>query len=267
MALKHRGKYLAAGILAGALLGAGLTAVTPAGAAVQGAAAAIDWKQVWKNEIKPRADKRYYTKKQSNANYYTKAQVASLLSPYVDTPELMGALAGYYTKAQSDANYYTKTQSDTNYYTKPQSDAKYAPNAPVLRGSWMLVGANAYASAGISLGQGFSEAPTVRYVSIGEALPAGCSGSASTPNAAPGYLCVFESLNSIASAPNMCRSIIPVNCSPEIADAFGTTLYASFGALAEINGTWAARPMALAAPTLSGSASPAKSGGRLPVLR
>ena len=34
--------------------------------------AATNWKKIWKNELKPLADKRYYTKKKSNARYYTK---------------------------------------------------------------------------------------------------------------------------------------------------------------------------------------------------
>jgi hypothetical protein len=120
MSVTKRGKAWAVGLFAGALIGGGIALVTPAGAAVQGAAAAIDWKQVWKSEIKPRADKRYYSKKKSNQRYYTKTEVATLLGPYVDTPELVAALAGYYTKAQTDA-------ALANYYTKTQIDAKLAP--------------------------------------------------------------------------------------------------------------------------------------------
>eukprot|EP00055_Hartaetosiga_balthica_P001846 m.2030 g.2030 ORF g.2030 m.2030 type:complete len:654 (+) comp1701_c0_seq1:113-2074(+) len=58
----------------------------------------------------------YYTKADSNSQYYTQSQVDSKLS------------SGYYTKTQSDARYYTRTQVDStlgNYYTKSQSNGLY----------------------------------------------------------------------------------------------------------------------------------------------
>ncbi len=127
MTATRRGKAWAVGLFAGALIGGGIALVTPAGAAVQGAAAAIDWKQVWKQEIKPRADKRYYTKKKANARYYTKFDANTLFETKAAHD---ASLANYYTKAQHDAsltNYYTKAQSDTNYYTKAQSDPQVRP--------------------------------------------------------------------------------------------------------------------------------------------
>ena len=51
-------------------------AVTPAGAEVS-QAVATNWKKIWKKNLKPLADKRYYTKKKSNARYQPKIGRAS----------------------------------------------------------------------------------------------------------------------------------------------------------------------------------------------
>jgi hypothetical protein len=182
MALKHRGKTLAAGLLAGALLGGGLAAITPAGAAVQGAAASIDWKEIWQTKIKPRADKRYYTKKKANARYYTKWDANALFE----------------TKAAHDASlggYYTKAQSDANYYNKAASDARYAPYPAVIRGVFAgHRGPNAgETNIPINWGYTFATAPTAHFINFGDPLPAGCLGTVALPDAAPGHLCIFES--------------------------------------------------------------------------
>jgi hypothetical protein len=132
MQFKLGGRSALAGIAVGALIGAGLATVTPAGAVVKSAAAAIDWKQVWQTEIKPRADKRYYTKKKSNARYYAKWDANALFETKAAHD---ASLANYYTKAQSDANYYTKAQSDANYYTKAQADNRYRQISQTLSAS------------------------------------------------------------------------------------------------------------------------------------
>src|SRR3954465_7804609 len=106
MQLSQRGRNIIGGLVAGGVIGGGLATVTPA-------AAAVDWKHVWKEEIKPRADKRYYTKKKANQTFTTSAALSS-------------RLGGYYTKAQSDA--------------------KYAPSQPLYRGSIMLQGTATSAS-------------------------------------------------------------------------------------------------------------------------
>lgn len=48
-----------------ALLGAGAVLVPPAASALSG----INWSKAWKHEIKPRADKRYYTKSQAKKKF------------------------------------------------------------------------------------------------------------------------------------------------------------------------------------------------------
>ena len=185
---KFRSRKAMAGLIAAAVvLGGGVAAVTPAGAEVADAAA-TNWKKIWKKNLKPLADKRYYTKKQSNAKYSTKTETSTLLG-------------NYYTKAQSDASYYTKAQSDANYYkkadvyTKTESDAKYAPYPTLMRGTVMMAAtaaaAGGAAGAEISYGVTLAAAPTVHYIPVGGVPPAGCSGNAQAPNAQSGHLCVF----------------------------------------------------------------------------
>jgi hypothetical protein len=262
MTVTKRGKAWAVGLFAGALIGGGIALVTPAGAAVQGAAAKIDWQQAWKTEIKPRADKRYYTKKKSNKRYYTKSQVTSLLSPYVDTTELVGALAGYYTKAQSDANYYTKTQSDTNYYTKTQSDAKYYPFPSLIRGTYAVVGAATAAGSqmadNVSFHTTLSAAPIGHYIKVGDPLPVGCSGSVDAPNAAAGNLCIFEALN---NGSTLARGFYSASGSIGSTSNFGVGIYATAAAAGNmyVYGSWAVRPAALAPPAKPGDPG---SGGK-----
>lgn len=268
MAPKLRGKMLAAGLLAGALMGGGLAVTTPAGAAVKEAAsAAINWKTIWKTEIKPRADKRYYTKKASNARYYTQAQVnaallgyetkaahdASLLGYYTKAQSdalLAAGLGNYYTKAQSDTNYYSKAQSDTNYYSKAASDAKYAPLPGLIRGVTMqatrAAGAGSEVGDAISFGVTLSAAPTVHYIPAGALPPAGCSGTAASPNAQAGHLCVFEVFSS-----NNTGNVIVTPAGAGGATAMGAVLFASSAAAGQvvITTTWAVRPIALAPPS------------------
>ena len=79
-------------------------AVTPAGAQVS-SAVATNWKKIWKKNLKPLADKRYYTKAQSNARYQPKGSYEPAGSGY--------------TKAET----YSKAES----YSKGEVDAKLAP--------------------------------------------------------------------------------------------------------------------------------------------
>lgn len=107
-------RHLLAAVLIGVLVGGGLMAVTPAGAEV--AQVATNWKKIWKKQLRPQADKRYYKKSASDAKYSTKTETSS-------------ALANFYTKADADARY----QPKGNYapagssYTKAEIDEKLAP--------------------------------------------------------------------------------------------------------------------------------------------
>ena len=85
-------------VLAGVLIGGGLMAVTPAGAEVA-QVAATNWKKIWKKKLQPLADKRYYTKQQSDSTFLKKSDAAATYQPKGNY-----ALAGSsYTKAEVDA--------------------------------------------------------------------------------------------------------------------------------------------------------------------
>lgn len=245
-------KRTVAAVVAGVLIGGGVTTVTPAGAEVS-QFAATNWKKIWKKKLQPQADKRYYTKAASDTKYSTKAETGAAFANYYTKAQADAALAGYYTKAQADAKYqpvgnYAATGSS---YTKAESDAKYAPYPSLIRGTYSTVGyANA---AGLSIAENISfgytlpAAPTAHYIPVAGAVPVGCSGSAATPNAAPGHLCVFEAQN--------------VNVgSRAVYNAEGFSGASAFGANARVTsaaagqvfvyGSWAVRP---AAPVTSPS--------------
>ena len=132
-------KRAVAAVVAGVLIGGGVTAVSPAGAEVE-QFAATNWKKIWKKKLKPQADKRYYTKSASDAKYSTKAEVGAAFANYYTKAQTDAALGGFYTKAQSDAKYqpvgsYAAAGSS---YTKAESDAKYAPYPSLIKGTYFM---------------------------------------------------------------------------------------------------------------------------------
>lgn len=238
-------KRAVAAVLAGVLIGAGITTVTPAGAEVS-QFAGTHWKKIWKKKLQPQADKRYYAKTASDSKYATKAETGAALGNYYTKVQADAALGGYYTKAQSDAAYATKSQS----YTKVESDARYAPTPSLIRGTYDIIGyANA---AGAELGENLTfgwtlpAAPIAHYINVGTAPPAGCSGSVEAPNAAPGHLCVFESTNVRGSA----RRTISASGSYGLASTFGAgvTATATVAGNVYVYGSWAVRPATAVGP-------------------
>jgi hypothetical protein len=151
-------------------------AVTPAGAEVS-SAVATNWKKIWKKNLKPLADKRYYTKKQSDAKYQPKGSYETAGSGY--------------TKAET----YAKTET----YSKTEADGKYQAKNQVIRGAYMTGGAPTVAGGflndSLSYGVTLAAAPTVHFIPLGGALPVGCSGTPAAPDALAGHLCVFEAAN------------------------------------------------------------------------
>jgi hypothetical protein len=184
-------KAVAAALVVGVIVGGGMTFVAPAVASQDASYAATNWKKIWKKKLQKYADKRYYTKKQSNAKYSTKTETSTLLG-------------NYYTKAQSDANYYTKAQSDAAYaakgssYTKAESDAKYAPYPKTMRGTYLVSdtvsGASVFSYDSLSFSFTLATAPSVVFMPAGGAANANCTGSATAPQAAAGFLCIYESV-------------------------------------------------------------------------
>jgi hypothetical protein len=205
------------------LVGGGAALVSPASAS-----AGVNWGHIFKKQIKPRADKRYYTKKKANARFAVKS-----------------ALLGYYTKAESDAKYAAAGGS----YTKAESDAKYAPFPAVIRGTYAILengNAGQFLSDTISFGVTLSVAPTVHFINAGAVLPTGCLGTPAAPDAAPGNLCVFEELASNTTSRGIFNPASPSGLLNQ-ASPFGAAVYAQPTATGGIQdfGSWAVRPVAL----------------------
>lgn len=165
-------------VLLGVLVGGGLMAVTPAGAEVS-SAVATNWKKIWKKNLRPLADKRYYTKKQSDAKYATKAESAA-------------AAAAAQSAATNAANSATDSKLGS-YYTKAQADAKYQPQRALQLGQWSM---GAAAVGGQPLGaitfpEPVGAAPTVVILGVGAPSTLNCPGSAAAPDARAGFLCIY----------------------------------------------------------------------------
>jgi len=200
-------------------------AVTPAGAEVS-QAVATNWKKIWKKNLRPLADKRYYTKAQSDTKYQPKGSYETAGSGY--------------TKAESDAKYAGTGSS----YTKAESDAKYAPYPSLVRGTFSVIGPASAAgqefSNGYSFGVAFPSAPIAHFINAGAVPPAGCSGTPAAPNASPGHLCVFERTGTNVSS----RNVFGDGGVPGTVSAFGFNTYIISAAAGTVYsyGSWAARP-------------------------
>jgi hypothetical protein len=186
------------------LIGAGAVLVTPAANALS----SINWGSVWKHQLQPRADKRYYT--------------------------------------------------------KSQATKKFAPAPKVIRGAFSILAAAGAASDvysdNINFGVTLSAAPTVHYIAAGAAVPSGCSGTVSKPNAAPGNLCVFEAHTQNVNNRNTYST---TGALPGIGQctAFGCGVFATATAAGNMYawGTWAVRPVALSSSKVPASPT-ARSG-------
>ncbi len=142
----------------------------------------------------------------------------------------------------------TKLQpkADKRYYKKTQANKKFAPKPGLIRGTYFAGGTSPSGSillsgGSISFGVAFSAAPTPHYISIGDPVPVGCSGTAEAPNADPGHLCMFETrAENVTSNKGPLRPDGGVGTTPFGAGVFAYTVAAGQGA---ILGTWAARPL------------------------
>lgn len=76
------------------------------------------------------------------------------------------------------------------------------PAGTTIRGTfWMGASASAafdLATSEISFGYDIGAAPTPHFIENGDTPPAACPGTKAAPEAAPGHLCVYESLSSSA---------------------------------------------------------------------
>ncbi|MBC2932838.1 hypothetical protein [Nocardioides sp. zg-1228] len=224
MSSRRSVKQLLVGALVGVVVGGGLMAVTPAGAEVS-SAVATQWKKVWKKELRPLADKRYRTKKQSDAAYQPKGSYEPAGSGY--------------SKGESDARYAGAGAS----YTKAESDARYAAAPGLLRGVYLhqVAPGTTLLSQSVDFGFTLATPPEAHYIGVGAPVPAGCSGSVAAPNAAPGHLCVFES----GSANVGGKDVFNPGTVTAGSAAYGATIVGSqtnSATTAWFRGTWAMRP-------------------------
>lgn len=205
------------------MLGGVVATTTPAGALAK-----ENWSKIWKKQIMPKADRRYYTKRQSNGRFVT--------------------------SGDADAKYYSRTESDGRFLAKTDADAQYQPRQAVYRGNFMMgsQGAGTLMSADISFGVTLTAPPTAHYIQEGAAVPAGCSGTATAPNADPGHLCVFEA-DSGNAAPG--RRVTNLAYTVNTATPVGGYLwgYVQGAGVGFAAGSWAMRPSGALA---SGSATP-----------
>jgi len=221
MSSRRSVRQLLVAVLLGVLVGGGLMAVTPAGAEVS-QSVATSWKKIWKKNLRPLADKRYYTKAQSDAKYQPKGAYE--------------AAGSGYSKAESDAKYAGAGSS----YSKAETDAKYLSKPTVLRGMYSVefsgTTTSNYGGTTISFPFALTSAPTPHFFPVGGVLPLGCSGTATAPVAAAGHLCVFERYKLNVAAPTFYKS-----------DGFGgteptgteLTWYSSAAGNSVDSGTWA----------------------------
>ncbi|WP_416954131.1 hypothetical protein ACNKF0_17415 [Nocardioides sp. T5] len=259
MSSRRTVRHLLVAVLAGVLVGGGLMAVTPAGAEIS-SAVATNWKKIWNKELKPQADKRYYTKKKSDNRFQPKGSYETAGSGYTK--------AETYSRAEADAKYQPKGNYALNgsSYTKAESDGKYVASNALVRGTYLVIGDSSFQSMSGSFGVSFASAPTVHLIPSGGLVPNGCSGTPSAPNAAPGNLCIFETGRVNVS------SVIVANAagSGNTADPFGFFIQVAKGGGAGFGysrGSWAARPPAAGivspAARADGADAPASGGSTL----
>ena len=121
------------------------------------------------------------------------------------------------------------------------------PDGTTLRGNFEIDGdadqdtgtsdSHSVASNAISFGFALASAPQAHTIDVNEAPPAECPGTASSPEAAPGHLCVYESYEENERDPGWNSYPNTLNTTP-----YGTGLYTQSqdaGGFFVSRGTWA----------------------------
>ena len=114
-------------------------------------------------------------------------------------------------------------------------------------------GAGQWLSQNGNFGATFSAPPTVHVIPIGGPVPAGCSGTATAPNAAAGHLCIFQTFLANTGALGICAPAAP-GCGL-VSDPWGFGVFSTaLGAgTVQAAASWAARPIAIANPAFAES--------------
>ncbi len=215
MSSRRSVRQLLVAVLLGVLVGGGLMAVTPAGAEVSNAVA-TNWKKIWKKNLKPLADKRYYTKAQSDTKYSTKAETAAgdAASQAAANAATDAKLGGYYKK--------TETVLEGRVRREVRSPRPSVDPRRLLRRATRST--SMFGSGSISLRRAPSpSAPATHYIRDRRPAPGRLLGHRRAPDASPGHLCVFETAADNDSAATVDRS----TGAHRPADAFGVTLDAT----------------------------------------
>jgi hypothetical protein len=138
-------------------------------------------------------------------------------------------------------------KGDTGAQGDPGPFLETLPAGKTLKGDYHLgltaTAANQYTMAAITFQVPLATAPTFNLISQGGPATANCPGSVANPQAAPGFLCLYEGASQnkgIGLQPQACSSA--GGCGgPNAADKFGVGLQVSSGAagFAYSSGTWA----------------------------
>jgi hypothetical protein len=132
------------------------------------------------------------------------------------------------------------------------------PAGQTLRGTFInaaLNGAGNVISA-VSFGFTLPAAPTVRYIKVGTVPPAQCPGTAATPQAAAGNLCVYEvqaTNTSSTATTSVCNNSV-AGCPYNVASRQGFAVVATptnTSNTVYVLGSWAVTAGSTSAPTTS----------------
>lgn len=137
-----------------------------------------------------------------------------------------------------------KPRADARYVTKTSAAKQFAPRPRVIRGTFVVNDDSAAQGdslmAPLSFGYALDPAPKVGYVRYGGTLPVGCSGDWMNPNAARGYLCIFEGRNDNVGMPAILKPD-GNSVGSGIAGALVSVQVVDDGP-AMVSGSWAVRP-------------------------
>ena len=220
-------------------------AVTPAGAEVS-TAVATSWKKIWKKNLRPLADKRYYTKAQSDAKYQPKgayeaagsgtARPRPTARPSPTRPSSRRAT----TRRRDRRTTRLRPTAGQRPTRSTQPRDRPTPRQSRTRGMHPPPGRSAEHSSRTRTCREPASSPPRTSPSrrpwrsrpivhvVDGAVPAGCSGSASAPDASPGHLCIFVSGKFNVSALYTCKNGA-TSCTGGAdgsADPWGLTMYA-----------------------------------------
>jgi hypothetical protein len=128
-----------------------------------------------------------------------------------------------------------------------------AGSSGLMRGTWISGGARSgaaqsFAISAITYQVPLATAPTPHIIQPAAAPPAGCSGSASAPNASPGHLCIFITIQTNNNSTSQCN-LINNTCGGSASTRFGVGVqtFATADGVFYAAGNWAVRaPLGLA---------------------